>query len=221
MTAALDAVASTRKTRPDPSAEETAARELVRLAREQELSLTGPDGLRGQIYQTGSGDRPGRGAHRAPGLRQARQAASDESGANIRNSTHPKTVLTESAGHVETGGAPRPRRQRRLTGVDEVVLSLYAKGLSGGEISAHFAEIFGASNCEETVSRITDRVVEEMTEWSHRPLDEVYAAVFIDAIVVKIRDGQIEGRSRRGRREVLDERAHRLPWAGVSRTCSS
>jgi hypothetical protein len=67
------------------------------------------------------------------------------------------------------------------------VLSLYAKGLTTGEISAHFAEIYGASISRETVSRITDKVVAEMQEWATRPLDAVYVAVFIDAIVVKIR----------------------------------
>jgi putative transposase len=86
------------------------------------------------------------------------------------------------------------KRQRRLGEVDEVVLSLYAKGLTTGEISAHFAEIYGASVSKETVSRITDRVVEEMQAWATRPLDEVYAAIFIDAIVVKIRDGQVANR---------------------------
>jgi putative transposase len=84
------------------------------------------------------------------------------------------------------------KRQRRLSGVDEIALSLYAKGLTTGEISAHFAEIYGASVLKETVSRITDRVIEEMSDWSVRPLDEVYAAIFIDAIVV--RDGQVANR---------------------------
>jgi transposase-like protein len=55
-----------------------------------------------------------------------------------------------------------------------------------GEISAHFSEIYGASVSKETVSRITDKVIEEMQSWQQRPLDEIYAAVFIDAIVVKI-----------------------------------
>ncbi len=82
------------------------------------------------------------------------------------------------------------KRQRRLTGVDEMVLSLYGKGLTTGEISAHFAEIYGASVSRETVSRITDRVL----VWQNRPLDEVCAAIFIDAIVVKIRDGQVANR---------------------------
>jgi transposase-like protein len=78
--------------------------------------------------------------------------------------------------------------------VDEIVLSLYAKGLTTGEISAHFAEIYGASVSRETISRITDKVLEEMQDWSVRPLDEVYAAIFIDAIVVKVRDGQVANR---------------------------
>ena len=63
------------------------------------------------------------------------------------------------------------KRQRRLSGVDEIVLSLTARGLTTGEISAHFAEVYGASVSKETVSKITDKVVEEMTEWCNRPLD--------------------------------------------------
>ena len=74
------------------------------------------------------------------------------------------------------------------------MLSLYAKGLTIGEISAHFAEIYGASVSKETISRITDKVVEEMNDWAVRPLDEIYAAIFIDAIVVKVRDGQVANR---------------------------
>jgi putative transposase len=86
------------------------------------------------------------------------------------------------------------KRQRRLSGVDEMVLSLYAKGLTTGEISAHFAEIYGASVSKETISRITDKVLEEMQAWQARPLDAVYAAVFVYAIVVKVRDGQVANR---------------------------
>jgi transposase-like protein len=70
----------------------------------------------------------------------------------------------------------------------------YAKGLTTGEISAYFAEIYGASVSKETISRITDRVVEEMNDGAARPLDEIYAAIFIDAIVVKVRDGQVANR---------------------------
>jgi transposase-like protein len=113
-------------------------------------------------------------------------------------------VLTEATGQVQIE-VPRDRagtfepqivrkRQRRLSGVDEIVLSLYAKGLTTGEISAHFEQIYGAAVSKETISRITDKVVEEMTDWQNRPLDPVYAAVFIDATVVKVRDGQVTNR---------------------------
>src|ERR671937_550604 len=106
---------------------------------------------------------------------------------NIRNGTRSKTVLTEHSGPVDIE-VPRDRastfdpqivkkRQRRLTGVDEMVLSLYAKGLTTGEISAHFSDIYGASVSKETISRITDKVIAEMQAWASRPLDAIYAAV--------------------------------------------
>ncbi|MDC3729343.1 transposase, partial [Rhodococcus sp. Rp3] len=72
--------------------------------------------------------------------------------------------------------------------------SLSAKGLTTGEISAHFQDIYGASVSKDTISRITDKVLEEMTEWQNRPLDRAYPVVFIDAIHVKIRDGQVTNR---------------------------
>src|SRR3954454_5851345 len=95
-----------------------------------------------------------------------------------------KTVISDAAGEVridvprDREGTFEPRivkkRQRRLNEVDEIILSLYAKGLTTGEISAHFGEIYGASISKETISRITDKVVAEMTEWSSRPLDALY-----------------------------------------------
>ena len=119
---------------------------------------------------------------------------------NSRNGSRSKTVLTD-VGPVQID-VPRDRagsfepaivrkRQRRLSGVEDLVLSLSAKGLTTGEISAHFAEIYGASVSRETISRITDKVIEEMNDWAVRPLDEIYAAIFIDAIVVKVREGQV------------------------------
>jgi transposase-like protein len=191
------------KKKSESSAEEIAARELVRQARERGLSLTGPDGLLKQftknVLETALNEEMtehvGHEKNRAPEERDS---------ANVGNGTRPKTVLTEATGRVEID-VPRDRdatfspqivkkRQRRLTGVDEIVLSLYAKGLTTGEIAAHFDQIYGASVSKETISRITDKVIEEMTEWSNRPLEPVYAAVFIDAIVVKIRDGQVANR---------------------------
>src|SRR6476659_5433780 len=198
MTATLDDV--TKKSKREPTAEERAAEEMVARAREQGLSLVGPDGLLKQLTKTvletaldeELTEHLGHDKHRP-----------SESG-NVRNGTRSKTVLSDSTGHVEIdlprdrAGTFEPRimrkRQRRLSGVDEIVLSLYAKGLTTGEISAHFAEVYGASVSKETVSRITDRVIEEMNDWAVRPLDEIYAAVFIDAIVVKVRDGQVANR---------------------------
>lgn len=132
-----------KKKAAEQSAEQQAAVELVGLAQEQGLSLTGPDGLLKQLTKT------------------VLEAALNEE-------------MTEHLGYE--------KHDRRLSGVDEVVLSLYAKGLTTGEISAHFAEIYRASVSKETISRITDKVIEEMNDWSVRPLDETYAAIFIDAI---------------------------------------
>ena len=86
------------------------------------------------------------------------------------------------------------KRQRRLSGVDEVVLSLYAKGLTTGEISAHFAEIYGASVSRQTISRITDKVIEEMNDWSVRLLDSTYAAISLTPWWSRVRDGQASAR---------------------------
>jgi transposase-like protein len=200
MTATLDDV--TKKSKREPTAEERAAEEMVARAREQGLSLTGPDGLPKQLTKTVletalNQELTEHLGHEKNGL------VSNQSG-NVRNGTRVKTVLTEATGQVgievprDRDGTFEPqivrKRQRRLTGVDEMVLSLYAKGLTTGEISAHFAEIYGASVSRETISRITDKVLEEMAAWQARPLDGTYAAVFIDAIMVKVRDGQVANR---------------------------
>lgn len=144
---------------------------------------------------------------------------------NSRNGTRSKTVLTD-VGPVEItvprdrNGSFEPKivakRQKRLTGVDEMVISLAAKGLTTGEISAHLAEVYGAEVSRQTISTITDKVLEGMTEWQNRPLDTVYPVIFIDAIHVKIRDGQVANRpiyvalavTCEGRRDILGL------WAG-------
>ena len=128
--------------------------------------------------------------------------AGDGSG-NSRNGKRAKTVLTD-IGPVEIE-VPRDRagtfepqivkkRQRRLSGVDEMVLSLSARGLTHGEISAHLAEVYGAEVSETTISTIAGKVIEGMAEWQNRPLDSVFPVIFIDCIHVKIRDGQVANR---------------------------
>jgi transposase-like protein len=146
-------------------------------------------------------------------------------GANSRNGRRVKTVVTD-VGPVQLDvprdrdGSFSPRlvakRQRRLSGVDDMVISLSAKGLTHGEISAHLAEVYGAEVSKQTISTITDRVLDGMSEWQNRPLDSVYPVIFIDAVNVKIRDGQVANRpiyvalavTREGTREVLGL------WAG-------
>jgi putative transposase len=124
-------------------------------------------------------------------------------GGNSRNGSRAKTVLTD-VGPVEII-VPRDRdssfepqivrkRQRRLTGVEDMVLSLSAKGLTTGEISAHLAEVYGADVSRQTISTITDKVMDGMAEWQNRPLDRVYPVIFLDAINVKIRDGKVANR---------------------------
>src|SRR4029453_12959829 len=122
---------------------------------------------------------------------------------NSRNGARAKTVLTD-VGPVEVT-VPRDRqgsfepqivrkRQRRLSGGGDLVLSLSAKGLTTGEISAHLAEVYGAEVSKQTISTITDKVLDGMAEWQNRPLDRVDPVLFLDAIHVKIRDGKVTNR---------------------------
>ena len=199
----MDMSPSSKEASAQPSTEELeTARELVRQARSRGVALTGPDGLLKALTKTvietaldeEMSEHLGYDKHERVGRNRG----------NSRNGKRSKTLLTDSSGHVEIE-MPRDRdgtfepvivkkRQRRLSEVDEVVLSLYARGLTTGEISAHFAQIYGAAVSKDTISRITDKVIEEMQGWSARPLERVYAAVFIDAIMVKIRDGQVGNR---------------------------
>lgn len=177
------------------------AQELVDRARAEGVELVGPDGLLTGLTKTvletaleaEMGEHLGYDKHDPMGRNRG----------NSRNGTRAKTVLTD-IGPVQLA-VPRDRdgsfapqivrkRQRRLDGVDQIVLSLTARGLTTGEVAAHFAEVYGASVSRDTISRITDRVIEEMTEWCTRPLDAVYPVLFIDATVVKIRDGQVTNR---------------------------
>ncbi|WP_237707999.1 IS256 family transposase [Hoyosella subflava] len=174
---------------------------MLAQAREQGVELVGPDGLLNRLTKRVL--ETALEAEMSEHLGYDKHDRSGRGSGNSRNGTRPKTVLTE-IGPVEievprdTDASFDPvivrKRQRRLTGVDEIVLSLTAKGLTTGEIAAHFDEIYGAKVSKDTISRITDKVVAEMAEWCNRPLDAVYPVVFIDAIHVKIRDGQVANR---------------------------
>jgi transposase-like protein len=187
----------------EQSPEQAAAAAMVAEAKARGLALTGPNGLlkvfTKNILETALAE------EMTEHLGYEKNGAdSGRDSTNVRNGTRSKSVISNVAGEVQIE-VPRDReatfepqivkkRQRRLGDVDEIVLSLYAKGLTTGEISAHFAEIYGASVSKETISRITDKVVAEMNEWANRPLDSIYVAVFIDAIHVKVREGQVANR---------------------------
>src|SRR6266536_174212 len=180
--------------------EQLAAR-LVAQARSQGTSLVGPDGLLQRVTKLVlEGALEG---ELADHLGYEHGDPAGRNGGNSRNGTRAKTVLTE-VGPVELA-VPRDRdssfepklvrkRQRRLTGVDDLVVSLVAKGLTTGEVQAHLAQIYGAEVSRQTISTITDRVLDGLAEWQNRPLDPVYPVLFIDAIQVKIRDGLVANR---------------------------
>jgi putative transposase len=189
----------------DPSSsrlvDEDIARQLMERAKADGVSLVGPGGLLSGLTKTVLET-----ALEAEMTEHVGYEPHDPDGhhsGNSRNGTRTKTVITD-VGPVEID-VPRDRnstfepkivrkRQRRLVGVDDMVISLVAKGLTTGEVCAHLKEIYGAEVSKDTVSRITDRVLETMSEWQNRPLDPVYPVIFIDAIMVKIRDGQVANR---------------------------
>jgi len=116
---------------------------------------------------------------------------------NSRNGTSPKTVLTE-IGAVPLA-IPRdrngsfepqliPKHSRRLDGFNERIISLYAGGLTVRDIRRHLAKIYQVDVSPELISRVTDGIVEELNEWQTRPLEAVYPIMYIDALVIKVRD---------------------------------
>jgi putative transposase len=178
------------------------ADQLVEQAKTDGISLIGPGGLLSDITKRVL--ETGLEVELTDHLGYEKHAAEGRNSGNSRNGTRSKTVIT-NVGPV-TLEVPRDRegtfepalvrkRQRRLNGVDGLVISLCAKGLTTGEISALLAEVYGTSLSKETISKITDAVIEETTEWLNRPLERVYPVVFIDAIVVKVRDGQVSNRA--------------------------
>jgi transposase-like protein len=200
MTAVTDETADAGS-KPADVVGEQLARQLVEQARTQGVDLVGPDGLLRRVTKLVlegalEGELTGH-------LGYGRHDQAGKDGGNSRNGTRSKTVLTD-VGPVEID-VPRDRdssfspkivrkRQRRLTGVEDMVISLVAKGLTTGEVQAHLAEIYGAEVSRQTISTITDKVLDGLSEWQNRPPDPVYAVLFVDAIQVKIRDGQVANR---------------------------
>jgi putative transposase len=118
---------------------------------------------------------------------------------NSRNGKPPKTVITDHGplrirSPRDRKGTFEPqlvkKRQTRWVGFDEKVISLYARGLTVREIQGHLQEIYGTEISPDLVSRITDAVLEDAKAWQNRPLERLYPIVYLDALVVKIREGQ-------------------------------
>ena len=177
------------------------AEQLVATATNQGIELTGPNGLltglTRQVLQSALE------AELADHLGYDRYDTAGRGSGNSRNGSSPKTVRTE-IGEVtvqvprDRGGTfePRivPKHQRRLDGFDQNVLSLYAKGMTTGDIATHLAELYGDDVSRDLVSTVTDRIVDEMAEWQARPLEPVYPVLLIDAIMLKIRSGTVGNR---------------------------
>jgi putative transposase len=199
-TVSMPAVRSVPLVGDEPAMRDWAA-ELVARAHAEGVELTGENGLLTglvrQVLQTGLE------VEMTDHLGYERHAAVGRGSGNSRNGATAKTVTTE-IGKVALD-VPRDRNasfdpqtvrkgQRRLDGLTGNVISLYAKGMTTGDIQAHLAEIYGTEISRDTISRITDVVVEDMLGWQNRPLDAIYPVILIDAIVVKIRDGQVANR---------------------------
>jgi len=118
---------------------------------------------------------------------------------NSRNGGTPKTLLTDQGGvRIDT---PRDRKsrfepqlvkkgQRRLAGLDEKIIALYGGGMTTREIETYISDLYGPGVSRETVSRVTAAVLEDAKAWQTRPLEQIYPILYLDALVIKIRDGQ-------------------------------
>jgi hypothetical protein len=155
--------------------------------------ITGPGGLlsqlAGRVIETALGAELGEHLGHPPG--------GVPSGSNVRNGTTAKRLHTD-LGTVAVR-APRDRdgsfepklvakRQTRLAGLDDKILGLYAGGMTVRDISAHLSELYGVDVGRDTISRVTDAVLEDVAAWRTRPLDGVYPIVYFDAMMVKVRE---------------------------------
>lgn len=177
------------------------AHALVDRARGEGVALTGTDGLLTSMVREVL--QIGLDVEMADHLGYEPYESIGRGSGNSRNGAYPKTVRTD-VGPVELR-MPRdregtfdpvtvPKHVRRLEGLGANVISLYAKGLTTGEIQAHLAEIYDTEVSRETISKITDQVLPDMVAWQSRPLERVYPVLLIDAIVVKVRDSQVANR---------------------------
>lgn len=186
---------------PDAAMAEVAER-LVDQARNDGIALTGAGGLlTGLVQQVLQASLEGELTEH---LGYEANAIEGRGSGNSRNGFYPKTVTSE-IGDIDLE-IPRDRNgtftpatipvgQRRLDGLDAQVISLYAKGLTTGDIAAHLFDSFELSIDRSTISRITGQIVDDMESWQSRPLDSVYPVLMVDGIRIKIRDGTVTNRT--------------------------
>ena len=163
-----------------------------------QIELTGDGGLLGELTRVAleRGLQAEMTSHLgyAPGDRESKAGGGH---ANSRNGSYPKTLSTP-VGEVtvlvprdrDGSFTPRlvPKHSRRLGGLDEMIISLYAGGMTVRDIQHHLEKTIGTDLSPETISNITDAVSDAVLEWQERPLDEFYPVVYLDAVRVKVRD---------------------------------
>ena len=184
-----------------PLIDEELADQLLGKAQEQGAELLGPDGLLSEV--TKAVLERALAEEMTGHLGYDKHDPAGRGSGNNRNGTTGKTVLTD-IGAVDLA-VPRDRNgtfdpqivrkgQTRLDGFNERIIALYARGMTTRDIRAHLREMYGVEVSPDLISRVTDAVVDELAEWQGRPLDAIYPVVFIDALMVKIRDGVVANR---------------------------
>ena len=184
-----------------PLVDDQLADELLGKAQAEGVELLGTDGLLSQV--TKAVLERALAEEMTGHLGYEKHDPAGRGSGNNRNGSTGKTVLTD-IGAVDLA-VPRDRNgsfepqivrkgQTRLEGFNERIIALYARGMTTRDIRAHLREIYGVEVSPDLISRVTDAVIEELTEWQGRPLDTVYPVIFIDALVVKIRDGVVANR---------------------------
>jgi putative transposase len=186
---------------PHPLVDEELADQLLGKAQAEGVELLGPDGLLSQV--TKAVLERALAEEMTGHLGYDKHDPAGRGSGNSRNGTTPKTLLTD-IGAVDLA-VPRDRNgsfeprivrkgQTRLEGFNQRIIALYARGMTTRDIRAHLREIYGVEVSPDLISRVTDAVIDELAEWQARPLDAVWPVVFIDALMVKVRDGVVTSR---------------------------
>jgi putative transposase len=184
-----------------PLVDDQLADELLGRAQAEGVELLGPDGLLSQV--TKAVLERALGEEMTHHLGYEKHDPAGRGSGNSRNGSSGKRLLTDIGG-VDLD-VPRDRNgtfapqivrkgQTRLDGFNDRIIALYGRGLSTRDIRAHLREMYDVDVSPDLISRVTDGVLEELQEWQSRPLDRVYPVVFIDALMVKIRDGVVANR---------------------------